>query len=1556
MSLDQLANTLRQAINPGGDLALTGALVGSNEVGALIRQLYPDGTLKLAKAQVTFQPGDTSIGVAGRTDLVAVKQAPVEIAFSLDKGEQIAILVHVRPADGWTMDQLFAVLPDQLLRDLQIESAALVLATAPFTDPGTGATMPVGLSFSGKLKIDANLAYLAAILGAGKKLAIAGPIGDFELPLFDWRTEALGGTLGPVPLDAIRLRFASVNMADPGPVQIALAVTALEAQITVDRVKGVISASLPADASSIVLNADFEKLDLTGFAALGDFIGATDPFAALPPPVVQAISDVGGAFTLAHLGLTFDIANRRFVWVEMGVRINLRGFKIFSAIPALALDEIDLMLKVNTAVSPKQVFFGARADIRIGDDCHVFLEFQTQPNDGYQISVTRQPGPALQLTKVLQPLMPGLEGFPDFDVATFSLILLPQSGQHSLDVVILSNWEILASPAITLAEIDIQANYAKSMTPTCYGLIRGVFTLAVDNDRDNDILITLAAEKPQGRPGWLLLGQTGEDQPIPVGNLFTAVGEKFKADAPVPRFLADLTVENLDLQFDTEEKSFHFGSTIRMPFENDVTLDIVVMLNVEPIETGYEVRLAGTFFIKAYRFDIVFDHKARQSDTLVATYSVVDGAYPSISLKELLDGISPELGKDVPIDITIELKDVKFVFYRDTANKLAFGLDVGIGIDLSNIPIVGSKLPEGFSLAVSNLQAVYASKAFSKAQIEPINALLPETVEPFSPEGLVTGSNVAADLVIGTQKKSFVLAGVKPKQVSGPDAIGADAAPAGDNFKWLTINKQIGIFQFNRAGAGYADNVLSLAIDAGVSLGPLSFTMDGLSVSSPLNAFDPVFSLRGLGLAFSRPPLSIMGNFLKVDEPAGKSYYGQVSVQAAQIGFSAIGGWSPDANPASFFLYASLDIPLGGPPFLFVTGLAAGFGINRTLLLPTIEELPDYILLPGKAPAASGSPSETVSKILPQLQKVFQDKPGQYWVAAGLKFTSFEMVDAFVLVTVSFGVDFQLGILGSAAMTFPRGTENPVAFLEVDLIATFTPGVGVLAIDGRISPQSYIFGGFVKLSGGFAFYIWFKDDSTRKILAGDFVVTVGGYYPAYDMKEHEHYPKVPRLKIAFALGPLNVTGSSYFALCPSMLMAGVAMNAVFEAGPIRAWFDAGLNFLIAWAPFQYKIQVYVSFGVSADLGLFTISVHVGADLFIQGPAFGGRAVIDLSVITFTIEFGAEPLPPPPIGWDTFKRDFLPKGSTGEAPAPVMLSARVTAPQQPPEDSNIVKAQIRDGLLASNSGGFDWILNPVHFEILVLSAVPATAADWLTGNGPFEIHNSVADFKVARPKANQPFLYLEKDTKPFTATEVWNPKVDIGPMGKSGITSKLTLSICRYVDGHPMHVFAESKTDLALAPRLANSNTALWSDSGTDDPNVASLVESTLAGFVITPEPRFPAKVCDVPLIQLLFIEGNDAGFHYQKADVVPGYRITIDPSGKDELKFKVAGLHDETFTDTGYHLEALVKPWVAEQRRKVIDALVEGHFGTIPDSEIKLDVLAIDKRLTDWPMVRQLGA
>ena len=246
----------------------------------------------------------------------------------------------------------------------------------------------------------------------------------------------------------------------------------------------------------------------------------------------------------------------------------------------------------------------------------------------------------------------------------------------------------------------------------------------------------------------------------------------------------------------------------------------------------------------------------------------------------------------------------------------------------------------------------------------------------------------------------------------------------------MNVQRQIGIFQFNRVGIGYSGGLLRFAIDASMALGPFALSMDGLSISSPLTHFEPKFSLDGLGLECSQAPLEITGTLLRlpsIELAKGTKFQfeGMVVIKAEEISLAAIGSYAElESGDPSLFIFAQLSDPLGGPPPFFVTGLMAGFGFNRGLAIPGQDEVVDFPLLMLADPPQPGGKAEkqdpmhvlailegrTAIKGTPR--KWIEPQPGEYWIAAGILFTSFKLVDSKALLIVDFGNDLQIVLLG----------------------------------------------------------------------------------------------------------------------------------------------------------------------------------------------------------------------------------------------------------------------------------------------------------------------------------------------------------------------------------------------------------------------------------------------------------------------------------------------------------------------------------------------------------------
>ncbi|MCB0429494.1 MAG: hypothetical protein H6585_02540 [Flavobacteriales bacterium] len=970
-----------------------------------------------------------------------------------------------------------------------------------------------------------------------------------------------------------------------------------------------------------------------------------------------------------------------------------------------------------------------------------------------------------------------------------------------------------------------------------------------------------------------------------------------------------------------------------------------------------------------------------------------------------------ELGAAGKFELSVYDDTYSFTFYADTVisspapatgNPYVIGASIDLDLDFAKLPLVGV-IPGFNDLTLTNVGFSYTKEAagadkpveFHIPQVSTSDNPLYTRQDPSAPnktnysidsKGNKQTFNLTKGgfaLTAGFTKKStgealnnfalpMALPPTTPPPVNPPPApfYNGNTSPPGGSVHWININKTFGPVDLKKIGLNYSQGEATFGFSAGFALGGFSLGVEGMTITFPLPlpgmpAGNTVsFDIQGLSMDIKEGNLEIGGAFLKVEEDGVSSYYGEAVLQVATFGFKALGGYTPahdapDPNhqgktlhiPPSFFLYANINVPLGGPPYLFVNGLAGGFGINNELVLPTLEQLPTYILLPHNAPAESGSAQSTVTSVLPQLQKYFLDMPGEYWLAAGVQVSSFEMINVFALVTVSFGVDFQIALLGNASMSFPTGDPAPIAYVEIDVMASYSQSSGLLAVAGVLSPASYIFGPFCQLTGGFAFYIWFGGPHQD-----DFVVTLGGYHPAF--KKPDYYPTVPRLGINFSLGPIHVTGGSYFALTPAMFMAGGSMSATWSIPAIKAWFTMGVDFLIAWAPFHYEADIYASIGVSADLGLFTINLHIGADVYLWGPAFGGRADVDLDVISFTIHFGAEASTPPPIGWQDFRTSFLP-ADTGSSQSTNrsrrMLAAAAAAS---PAETNIVKASVPSGLLGSGVEGFNWIVDPDQFVIVVNSTIPVNQPKWVNSEGQtVDVSDDVSAYNATPVDVeNGPYLKLGTKQATYSATQVWNPDLSIRPMKQDNVQSVLTLQVSKRAASDPPGTYSQPINTLSIQPQTASSNAAMWlKNPDKPSPNDPALVPFSLTGFQLSPIPRNPSSVNNVPLIQLLFQKGNEAYYSFGSAAVDTRYQVTATLPTPDQLTIKVSGQAAETLENDNYILSSLEDKWVVSQRAAILDDLNTNGFTTYTPQDVNLSILATQTALTDWPQVLLLG-
>jgi len=948
--------------------------------------------------------------------------------------------------------------------------------------------------------------------------------------------------------------------------------------------------------------------------------------------------------------------------------------------------------------------------------------------------------------------------------------------------------------------------------------IEGIINIA------QELVVKLQADKTKAqlgavgaKPSWTFSGTLV--QPFHIGKLIAYIGQKFDIpETNFPEAVREITVTTLTVTYKTgDQTEFFFECAGRIPFgeasaQKELDIDLKIAINNKGNDAKnqpqFERILNGDFVLKLdnipandLRFRLLFDQTQSGSG-----FSAAYTGQREIVLQQIIGKLSAELGAVFPESFKITVKNAFFVVSRNNtppaSTKILFGIGVGATLNLANLPLVGKAFPSDKTIGVENLQWILAAQPFSTAEVQVLQTsnLIPVPISPIPATGLAKGLAIFATLNIGGSIQSVALPVTAPAPVVPPQPNTPVPAPPPDNAKWFTIQKSIGPVYFEKVGAEYDEGALWFLLTASMTTAGLTLSLDGLSAGSSLKAFKPEFRLRGLGVDFKQGPVEIAGGFLRQRvTPAAPAepydeYDGLAMLKVKTLSLTAIGSYAWYQGHPSLFIYAVLDYPIGGPAFFFVTGLAAGFGYNRSLRMPDITQVAQFPLVveattPPPAPLANTSSqaiSTTISQKLGALQRYIPPTPGQYFLAIGIKFTSFKIVDSFALLAISFGQHFEVDLLGvSTAVLPPRltGDNTPaLAVIQMALKAVFQPEEGFLGVEAQLTAASYLFSRSCHITGGFAFYVWFKQqEHNPQIQAGEFVLSIGGYHPNF--KVPDYYPVVPRLGLNWQITDnLSIRGGLYFALAPHVLMAGGNLEAVWADGSLRASFRVGADFIIYWKPYHYDAHAYININVDYTFHFFGthhISVDAGADLHIWGPDFSGTARVHLWIVSFEVSFGSlASNVPAPIGWDEFKKSFLPLKKSN--PALIDAWSMRTA-------GGLVKT-----LQGAGNSGQTWIVNPKELAFAVESAIPLTAL-------------------------------------PAGLTAVTLPgDLGIAPMNSANLVSTIEVVVKR--NG------VVATNDFALTnPILKNMPAALWGKKLSSDLNGKKFVQNTLCGFEIRPK-------------------------------------------------------------------------------------------------------------------------
>jgi len=646
------------------------------------------------------------------------------------------------------------------------------------------------------------------------------------------------------------------------------------------------------------------------------------------------------------------------------------------------------------------------------------------------------------------------------------------------------------------------------------------------------------------------------------------------------------------------------------------------------------------------------------------------------NVNALLNVISEDIPSFLPNDLTI---NPKWIFlYKGKKGELVVATSLGLNIDFSRlisnlpIPLSANNLAvfKGSGIKALNLGFVKGEPDKKELHKQIANEEVKHDVASWlgiskeenenQSQKIASGPIFSPDIIFPDliqslfEEENLALSSGKKESVTVTSISDSSIAPEKGKL-WKTVNKNIGPINISRIGLSWklGDPIVGqLLLDMYIQLGPVQFALLGAGVEITVNrgiSYKPV--LTGVGIAAKMGPVTLIGVLLK-DENA---YNGAILIKVSKVFIFGLGSYTTIDGSPSFMTYAVAGfkpgIPLGPTP-INLTGIALGFGYNRSVKMPTIHELETFPLL-----TAARDPKdlklEDVVKTTQDLSKYFVPKSGNYFLAIGAKFNISKIVDIFLLALLRIEESIKFNVMGYVSLEYPEKKGNTKPYISILAFFDFTYDIkeGAIKFNASIGKGSYIIDPKFVLSGDLALYSWLSGDHV-----GDFVMCIGGYHSAFNIPAH--YPQnINRIRVSYKNNGAKVDLSLYLALTPLAFMFGGKLEVSYKKGCISAGLDFDFNALIAWQPFYYQVNIIaeirgeIRFDIEIKVNLLfktfrkrlsiskKVSTH--ARISLSGPNL--RGVVTASFLGHDIHFSFGENKNQAIetlSWLAFKKSFI----------------------------------------------------------------------------------------------------------------------------------------------------------------------------------------------------------------------------------------------------------------------------------------------------------------------------
>ena len=374
------------------------------------------------------------------------------------------------------------------------------------------------------------------------------------------------------------------------------------------------------------------------------------------------------------------------------------------------------------------------------------------------------------------------------------------------------------------------------------------------------------------------------------------------------------------------------------------------------------------------------------------------------------------------------------------------------------------------------------------------------------------------------------------------------------------------------------------------NFGPLKMILDGagLWIGRWTNGNGGLLPPQGIGISLDAGPVK-GGGFLKII--SDHEFAGALQIKILQIGAFAYCIYKTlPTGDISFVAIIGIRLPPPGIQISFgfaVSGFGGLVGINRRADTDQLRER----LASGTAGDVlfNDDPMKNAPRLLGDMQLLFPDEKGIFLIGPTLQINWLYILKLDAGFFIELPGPRKFFIAGTAKLVI-GSEEFALVYLRMDFVGGVDTTRSLIFFDA-VLVNSHVLGIF-RISGGVSLRIAYGEN-------GYFLFSVGGFHPSFNPGSME-LPRVPRVGVAYSIGPVWLKEEMYLAITSNTFQLGWKTEAGIEIGPISAhgWF--GFDALVQFRPFHFVGRIDAGFDVEVK-GVSLCNVHVEGLLSGPGP-------------------------------------------------------------------------------------------------------------------------------------------------------------------------------------------------------------------------------------------------------------------------------------------------------------------------------------------------------------------